>query len=164
MVRNGKFVWNPSPCIFRSFRDDNSECLFDYWSIYHFYFSGVVYNILHHYLNITKLRGTMVPFAMVTLLHIVEEYLGNTSKISLEGVVVDYIGPLLDPKIDPSLRGLDGDYIQNSIGDVLSGMIACALIILYWYRYKTLPYTYLYGMIVMIYLLMLKAPSLYPEP
>lgn len=106
----------------------------------------------------------MVPFAMVTLLHIVEEYLGNTSKISLEGVVVDYIGPLLDPKIDPSLRGLDGDYIQNSIGDVLSGMIACALIILYWYRYKTLPYTYLYGMIVMIYLLMLKAPSLYPEP
>ena len=40
-------------------------------------------------------------------------------------------------------RKIDNDYIDNSIGDVLAGMISNALIILYWYKFKSLPYFYL---------------------
>ena len=50
--------------------------------------------------------------------------------LSLEGIFIDYLGPIVNPKIDIRLRGPDNDYLQNSIGDVLSGFIATVLIIL----------------------------------
>ena len=45
--------------------------------------------------------------------------------VLLEGVVIDYIGPIIDPKIKPELREIDNDYLENSFGDILSGIISC---------------------------------------
>ena len=75
--------------------------------------------------------------------------------------MVDYLGPLIDPKVNPKNREVDNDYLENSIGDVLSGVVACILIIIYWYYYKKLPYLYLLGIVIMVYMLLTKAPMLY---
>ena len=154
------FKWNPNGiCIFGSFTNPKSECLFDYWSIYHFYFTGFFYIIFYHFFKISKINLLII----LTLLHILEDYFGNTSKISLEGIVIDYIGPIIDPQIDPSVRGIDNDYIENSIGDVLSGVISCLLIILYQFYYKKLQYFYLYGFIIIFDMLMTKSKILYKK-
>ena len=54
--------------------------------------------------------------------------MGNTNKLSIEGIVIDKLGPIIDPKIKPELREIDNDYLDNSIGDVLSGIISNILI------------------------------------
>ena len=160
--KNVSFTWDPDgTCIFGSLYNPQSKCIFDYGSIHHFYFGGLIYLILHHYLNINNMNDAMKLFIFVTILHIIEEYFGNTSKISTEGIVIDYIGPILDPKINPEKRGIDNDYLQNSIGDVVAGVISCILIILYWNYYGKLPYFYWYGFIPIFLLLMDKAKILY---
>ena len=40
---------------------------------------------------------------------------------------------------------INNDYLDNSIGDVLSGVISNILIIFFWYNYGKLPYFYLLG-------------------
>lgn len=152
------FTWNPNGmCIFGSITNPTSTCMFDYWSIHHFYFSGFIYIILHHLLNITNMTQSLYVVVLIGILHMIEEYLGNTSKISLEGLVIDYIGPLIDPKIDPSLRKIDNDYLENSIGDVLIGVISCLIISIYWNITGKLPYEYLYFIIIIIIMLLDKA-------
>ena len=49
--------------------------------------------------------------------------------------------------------------IFGSIGDVLSGFIACILITIYWYYNKNLPYFYLI-FVIMIYLMLKKQAHL----
>jgi len=156
------FTWNPDgTCIVGSFNDPKHKCLLDYWSMYHFYFTGFVYLVLHHYLNITTLKSAIILCLIVTLLHIVEEYFGNTSRISTEGVVIDYIGPMFDPEINPELRPIDNDYLENSIGDILSGIVSCVLIIMYWYYFGKLPYFYLFGFFIVSWMLLRLASMLY---
>ncbi len=156
------FTWNPNGvCIFGSYSNPKSECMFDYWSILHLYFTGFAYIILHHLLKISSVKGALILTFVLTIFHGTEEYLGNTNKISLEGIVLDYLGPLIDPKVNPKNREVDNDYLENSIGDVLSGVVACILIITYWYYYKKLPYLYLLGIVIMVYMLLRKAHMLY---
>src|SRR3989304_7139769 len=96
------FTWNPEGlCIFDSFTDPKSICLFDYWTIYHFYFTGFFYIILHHYFGINDLFCAILLMIILTLVHIFEEYLGNTTRLSLEGVTIDNIYPLINPNFDP---------------------------------------------------------------
>ena len=94
----------------------------------------------------------------LSIIHLIEEYLGNTNKISIEGIVIDNLGPLIVPKIKTELREIDNDYLDNSIGDVLSGLISNLLIILFWYKYKKLPYLYLLGIIPIFINLLSHAP------
>lgn len=155
------FTWNPDPCIFGWLTEPTSECFFDYWSIHHFYFTGFAYIILHHLLNISTVPDALILCTIVTILHGIEEYQGNTSRLSIEGIVADTIGPLVDPKVNPENREIDNDYFQNSIGDVTSGLISCGLIIWYWYHYRELPYWYLYGIIPMLFILSRDARILY---
>jgi len=157
------FTKNPENCIFGSFTNPKSSCVFDYWSIHHFYFSGFIYIILHHLLNISSIKNALLIMLVVTIGHMIEEYFGNTSRISLEGIVIDNIGPIIDPKIEPSLRTPDNDYIDNSIGDIISGIISNVLIIWYWKSYGKLPYSYLYGFFIIFYMLMKKAKMLYSK-
>jgi hypothetical protein len=93
----------------------------------------------------------------------VEEYLGNTTKISAEGIVIDNIAPFIDPKINVKNREIDNDYLENSIGDVLSGSVSCALIIMYWKYYGELPYFYLIGIIPIFFMLIKKSSMLYDK-
>ncbi len=155
------FTWNPEEtCIFGSITRPKSECIFDYWSIYHFYFTGFAYIILHHLLKINNLKDAIVLTSILTIIHVIEEYFGNTTKLSLEGIVIDNIGPIFNPRVNPKNRKIDDDYLQNSIGDVLSGVIACLLIIWYWKQYNVLPYNYLWGIIIIFFMLMDKADML----
>lgn len=156
------FTWNPNGmCILGSYSNPTSKCMFDYWSIMHLYFTGFVYIILHHLLKIASVKGAILLTFILAIFHGIEEYLGNTTKISLEGIVIDNLGPLIDPKVNPKNREIDDDYLENSIGDVLSGVVACLLIIMYWYYYKKLPYIYLLGIIIMVYMLLIKASMFY---
>tara|TARA_B110000495_G_C22980090_1_gene576031 strand:+ start:1005 stop:1508 length:504 start_codon:yes stop_codon:yes gene_type:complete len=163
-MKRKSFTLNPSFCfIDTSFKNPKSECLFDFWSIHHFYWQGFCYIILHHLFNIKSIKQSMYLCGLLSILHAAEEYFGNIGSLSLEGIVIDNIGPLVDTKIDPKLRGYDNDYLDNSIGDVLSGIISCILIIIYWRYYKKLPYLYLYGVFIILYLLLQKAYMLYPK-
>lgn len=156
------FTLNPQgTCIFGSFAQPKSVCVFDYWSIHHFYITGVIYIILHHTLDISTLESAILLNVLITILHTTEEYLGNTTRLSFEGIVIDYISPLIDPKIKPELRGIDNDYLQNSIGDVVSGIICCSFIIWYWNKYNTLPYFYLYGSFLIFIMLLQQSKQLY---
>jgi len=149
------FTFNPKPCLIEYNNKPNNNCVFDYWSIQHFYWQGFIYIILHHILKIKVLKNVIILGVILTLLHIVEEYLGNTSKISLEGIIIDNIGPIIiDPNINFNLRKLDNDYLDNSIGDILSGIISTILIISYWYYFNKLPYFYLLFSIIIIHMLL----------
>jgi hypothetical protein len=140
------FTRNPEGlCVLGSLIQPKSECLFDYWTIHHFYYTGFVYIILHHLLQIKTVKYAILLSLFISILHGIEEYLGNTTKYSLEGFFGDYIAPLFFTNIDVTKRTIDNDYLENSIGDVLSGVIACILIIIYWKVYNKLPYWYLYG-------------------
>ena len=123
------FTINPDFCIIdTNFKKPKSICLFDTWSLHHFFWQGFFYIILHHLFNIKDIRYSILLFSFLTLVHIIEEYLGNTNKLSIEGIVIDKLGPIIDPKIKPELREIDNDYLDNSIGDVLSGIISNILI------------------------------------
>ena len=123
------FTINPDFCIIdTNFKKPKSICLFDTWSLHHFFWQGFFYIILHHLFNIKDIRYSILLFSFLTLVHIIEEYLGNTNKLSIEGIVIDNLGPIIDPKIKPELREIDNDYLDNSIGDVLSGIISNILI------------------------------------
>jgi hypothetical protein len=156
------FTLNPNFCLIK-FGKANSECVFDSWSIHHFYWHGFLYIILHHLFNIKLMNKALVLTAFITLLHIIEEYFGNIGMLSFEGIFVDNIGPIVNPKIDIKLREPDNDYLDNSIGDVLSGFTSNILILLYWYHYKKLPYSYLLLSIFVLYLLYKKSYFLYPK-
>lgn len=156
------FTFNPNFCLVKLGKA-NSECMFDSWSIHHFYWQGFIYIILHHFLKIKDIKLALLILVILTSLHTLEEYLGNTGPFSLEGIVIDTIGPLVNPKIDIKLREPDNDYFDNSIGDVLSGFTSNSLIILYWYYFKKLPYSYLLLVFFVLYLLYRKSYMLYPK-
>lgn len=121
--------------------------MFDSWSLHHFFWQGFFYIIFHLLFNIKNINQSIILFIIVTVIHIIEEYLGNNSRISIEGIFVDYIGPLFDKKIKIEKRELNNNNIKNSVGDILSGIISNILIIFYWYHYKKLPIYYLLGII-----------------
>ena len=156
------FTPNPKNCIVK-FGKPNSECFFDTWSIDHFYWQGFFFIIIFHLLKIKKLKHALILAGVLTIFHVIEEYHGNTSRVSLEGWFVDYIGPIINPRIKPNLRGIDNDYLQNSIGDVFSGLLSNVLIILYWLKYKKMPYIYLLFSVLIIFLLYQKSHILYDE-
>ena len=141
--------------------DIKKNCMFDAWSLHHFYWQGLVFLLLHSILKIKNMKNSILLLIVLTILHIIEEYLGNNSRISLEGIFIDNIGPLLDNKIKIEKRKLDDDSIENSIGDVLSGILSNILILYYWYHFKSLPYIYITGLIPIYYDLMNKAYKLY---
>ena len=149
---------NKSFCLYG---DIIKSCMFDLWSIHHFYWQGLAYILLHLILKINNIKYSILLLIVLTILHIIEEYLGNNSKISLEGIFIDNIGPLLDNKIKIEKRKPDGDTIRNSIGDVLSGIISNILILYYWYHFKSLPYIYILGIIPIYFHLKYKAKILY---
>ena len=143
MIRRS-FTSNPNFCLLDTeFRRPRSICVFDTWSVHHFFWQGAFYIFFHQLLNIKDIKHSITLFIILSIVHTIEEYLGNTSKISLEGIFIDTLGPLVDPKVKPEKREIDNDYIENSIGDVVSGMISNILIVIYWYKFGSLPYWYL---------------------
>jgi hypothetical protein len=154
------FSLNPNNCFIKLGKAD-SKCYFDSWSIHHFYWQGFFYIILFHVFKIKKMNHAIILAIILTLIHTLEEYYGNTSLNSIEGIFVDNIGVIINPKIKPELRTPDNDYLQNTIGDVVSGLISNLLIFGYWIKYAKLPYFYLYFSIVVLYLLYKKSYMLY---
>ncbi len=138
------FTLNPNFCLVDTdFKKPKSICVFDTWSLHHFFWQGVAYILVHELLEIKDIRHSITLFLVLTMIHIIEEYFGNTSRVSMEGIVIDNLGPIINPRLKPEKREIDNDYIDNSIGDVLSGMTSNILIILFWYKYGALPYWYL---------------------
>jgi len=156
------FTYNPKFCLV-NFGKAYSECIFDSWSIHHFYWQGFGYIILHHLFKINKLKYAIILTIFLTSVHILEEYYGNKGLVSLEGIIIDNIGPLINPKIDVNLRKPDNDYMDNSIGDIVSGLSSNIIILLYWYYLKKLPYSYLFLSFFILYLLYKKSYILYPK-
>ena len=162
MVKRKSFTLNPHFCLFDlGYEKLKSSCLFDSWSIHHFYWQGFFYIIIHHLFKINKPVLAIKLTIFLTGMHILEEYIGNKGSLSMEGIVIDNIGPIVDPKINPKLRGYDNDYLDNSIGDVLSGLLCNILIVLYWYFFNRLPYFFLFGSIIIVVLLLKKARNIY---
>lgn len=138
------FTLNPNFCLVDTdFKKPKSICVFDTWSLHHFFWQGVAYILVHELLEIKDIRHSITLLLVLTMIHIIEEYFGNTSRVSMEGIVIDNLGPIINPRLKPEKREIDNDYIDNSIGDVLSGMTSNILIILFWYKYGVLPYWYL---------------------
>lgn len=141
--------------------DIKKRCMFDSWSLHHFYWQGLVFLLLHSILKINNIKYSILLLIILTILHIIEEYLGNNSRLSLEGIVIDNLGPLFNNKIKIEKRKLDNDTIRNSIGDVLSGILSNILILYYWYHFKSLPYIYILGIIPIYVDLINKSKILY---
>jgi len=156
------FKLNPKNCYIK-WGNPDSACLFDWWSIHHFYWQGFFFLVFHHLFGIKSLKYSLILTLVLTLVHVIEEYLGSTSRISIEGVVIDSLGPIINPRVKPELRELDNDYLQNSIGDVLSGLISNLLILGYWYYTGELPYFYLVFVVVILAMLLSKSSMLYPK-
>lgn len=162
MNKNKSFTFNPNFCLIDyNYYKPKSSCVFDYWSIHHFYWQGFFYIIIHHYLKLKNPKHILLLLSILTILHAFEEYLGNIGMLSLEGIFIDNLSPLFDSKVDVSLRVKDNDYMDNSIGDVISGVLSCILIIIYWYKFKKLPYFYIFLSIFILYLLYQKRNMLY---
>ena len=156
------FTSTPNLCIIDThFKTPRSICVFDTWSLHHFFWQGFVYIIIHHLLNIKSIKYIILLCILLTIIHIIEEYLGNTNRLSIEGIVIDNLGPIIDSKIKPQLREIDNDYLDNSIGDVFSGFLSNILIIIFWLKYKKLPYYYLIGIIPILINLLSKSKRLY---
>ena len=157
------FTLNPKFCFIEpEFDNPTSQCLFDSWSIQHFYWQGFVYLIIHLLLRIKTKGAAFRLVVILTVLHALEEYIDNISRFSLQGIITDYIGPLIDRKINPAKRHHDNDTLDNSIGDVISGLIACLLIVGYWIIYGKLPVLiYLIGIIPVMYLTLRRSHVLY---
>ena len=153
------FTFNRDNCIIKWGKPD-SACFFDWWSIHHFYWQGFFYLIFHYLLRIKSLKYALILTLVLTIVHSIEEYFGNTSRISIEGVVIDYLGPIINPRIKPELREPDNDYLQNSIGDVLAGLIGNLLVLFYWYYTGELPYFYLIFSLAIIAMLLSKSSML----
>ena len=156
------FTYNPNNCLIK-FGKADSKCYFDSWSIHHFYWQGFFFIIFCHIFRIKTIKQASIIILVLTFIHVLEEYFGNTIMFSLEGLFVDYIGPIINPKINTKLREIDNDYIQNSIGDVIAGLLSNILILLYWIKFKKMPYIYLLFSIVIIYLLYQKSFLLYDK-
>ena len=155
---------NNNFCLFDlDYDNPNSLCLFDFWSISHGYWHGLIYIIIHYILKIKTLKLSIIISIILVCLHVIEEYIDNNSLYSFQGFIIDYIGPIFDNKINPKMRNPDNDSIYNTIGDVLSGLIINILIVLYWYKYKKLPLFYLFGLIPIIYMSLGKSHTLYSE-
>ena len=155
---------NNNFCLFDlDYDNPNSLCLFDFWSISHGYWHGLIYIIIHYILKIKTLKLSIIISIILVCLHVIEEYIDNNSLYSFQGFIIDYIGPIFDNKINPKMRNPDNDSIYNTIGDVLSGLIINILIVLYWYKYKKLPFFYLFGLIPIIYMSLGKSHTLYSE-
>jgi len=156
------FTLNPNLCIIDThFKTPRSVCIFDTWSLHHFFWQGFFFIIIHHLLNIKSYKYSILLCIILTIIHIFEEYLGNTNRLSIEGIVIDNIGPILNSRIKPHLRKIDNDYLDNSIGDVFSGFLSNALILIFWCKYKKLPYYYFVGIIPIIINLLSKSKRLY---
>ena len=153
-----RFRLNPQFCFLdKNIDKPKSACVFDYYSIQHFYWQGFAYLLIHRLLNIQTLKNAIILIIVLTILHVIEEYLDNVSKLSLQGIIIDNIGPLIDKRIDTSKRMPDDDYLDNSIGDVLSGVISCIILVAYWNRTGKLPIIeYSIFLIPVIYLLLKK--------
>ena len=93
----------------------------------------------------------------------IDEYYSNIGMLSIEGVFVDTVGPIVDKKINIKLRTPDNDYLDNSIGDALSGLFSCILIILYLRAFKKLPYFYLLFSILILFMLYTQKHLLYDK-
>jgi hypothetical protein len=155
------FSWNPEgTCILGSITKPRSKCLFDYWTTFHFYFTGmmmILCMILLQYFDLLNDQTLIWLMLFLNIAHAIEEYLGNTTRLSLEGVVIDNIGPLFNPKMKPEKRQIDNDYLQNTIGDILSGIIATILIYFYYQTYNKIPVWYLWGFIFTFIMLVNKS-------
>ena len=95
------FTLNPNNCFIKWGKPD-SACVFDWWSVHHLYWQGFFYLIFHYLLGIKTLKGALILTLVLTVVHVIEEYFGNTSRISIEGVVIDNIGPIINPSIRPN--------------------------------------------------------------
>ena len=158
------YMINNNFCLFDlDYDNPNSLCLFDFRSISHGYWHGLIYIIIHYILKIKTLKLSIIISIILVCLHVIEEYIDNNSLYSFQGFIIDYIGPIFDNKINPKMRNPDNDSIYNTIGDVLSGLIINILIVLYWYKYKKLPLFYLFGLIPIIYMSLGKSHTLYSE-
>ena len=167
------FSWNPKgTCIVGSWNNPESKCVFDFWSAYHFYFSGLIFIgglIIFDYFQIkimspSNWKSVLNWFILINILHIVEEYLGNTGRFSLEGVVIDSLGPLFVPGFHPEYRQPDNDYLQNSIGDVFSGILGALIPLLMFWGFGlgkiTTMYIWLMGFPPLFAMLIARAPKL----
>ena len=162
MNNRRSFTFNPNFCLVdREFSNPKSICVFDTWSLHHFFWQGVAYLLLHELFEIKDLKYSILLFIILTSIHTIEEYLGNTTRTSLEGIVFDNLGPIIDTNVKPEKRKIDNDYLDNSIGDILSGVLSNLLIILYWYNFKKLPYFYLLGVFPIFINLLSHAKILY---
>ena len=151
------FKFNPNFCLVSFKHPTHSKCMFDHWSLDHFYWQGFVYIILHHFLKLKKLKHMIIVTLSLSTIHMLEEYFGNKKKNNLENIVFKYLLPFFNPNAKKETR-YDNDYLDNSIGDVLSGLISNILIILFWMKYNKLPYWYLYlaSLLIMKYLIISK--------
>jgi hypothetical protein len=68
---------------------------------------------------------------ITNLFHVFEEYLGNTTVYSIEGIILNWVYPLLNVKYEPDYSVTDHDSIQNSLGDILSGFVGTLFIFAY---------------------------------
>ena len=156
------FRFNPEFCLIdKDFGNPKSICVFDTWSLHHFFWQGAIYIILHELFKIKNIEQSIFLFLILTILHIFEEYIGNISRISIEGIIIDNLGPIINPRVNPKKRKIDNDYLDNSLGDILSGIISNLIIILFWYKYKSVPYWYLLFFFPIFYNLLNHAPQLY---
>jgi len=116
----------PSNCLFQFSRE--SKCWFNLWSIQHFYYPAFVLSIFLYFISKYANRENKIIYALIAvglihIYHFIDEYLGNFTTYSPEGIVRD----LLSNK--ESGKPTDNDSIQNSFGDIISGFIGSLIVL-----------------------------------
>src|SRR3990172_5427878 len=74
--------------------EPRSRCFFDFWSIPHLIYTALLYEIL---LQIFP-NKQIILLVIVNLLHILEEILGNTVWWNFEGILANYVFPIIEPR------------------------------------------------------------------
>ena len=118
------FKWKQNVSIF-SLYDGNT--MFNVASVTHFTSGITAFFIIKKIFNISDLKSLII----INIIHIIEDYLENTSVISLESIVGKIIGCSNHLFISPR----DEDTIQNYIGDNISFFLG-SLLACYIMKYK----------------------------
>ena len=120
------FYKEDSNCLFEL--NAGNKCWFNLWSIQHFYYPAFFYSLFLTFLikqnfsNQTTLLLALLGFAFIHIFHFIDEYLGNLTTYSPEGLLRNIF-------YKDDNKPTDNDSIQNSFGDIISGFIGLLLIL-----------------------------------
>lgn len=153
-MKSRSFRFNPNgPTLFSTDPELLHESVFDYWSLFHFGNVAFFYTILLIIFKVKTSKTALKWFVVINVLHTIEEFLENLGPFNAENAFKQlFLRKMPDGSPNEDLKNVkDNDYLDNSIGDVISGIVGSGLVFLYWKCAGKVPYIVLLMPLLLAY-------------